>query len=83
MTDYRPEYRVVESAAGFEPQIKYLVRGDDRWFALLPSGYWADPDEWNEDESKTRVIVSTREKAERAVTRARAINQDNIREIRT
>lgn len=78
---YQPEYRITETNQGFEPQIKFLVRGNERWFALLPSGYWADPDEWNSEESSTRLILSTREKAERAIIRARAINQDNLRAV--
>jgi hypothetical protein len=82
MSDYQPEYRVLETAAGFEPQIKYLVRDRERWFALLPSGFWADPDEWNEDESATRLIVASRAKAEQAILRARSINRDNFQLVR-
>lgn len=81
MTDYIPEYRIIETDAGYEPQIRYLVRDRERWFALLPSGYWADPDEWDEDDSGTRLILATRTKAERAIIKAQAINQDNIRPV--
>ncbi len=72
------EYRIKKSAAGFEPQMRYLVRGSLRWFALNFEGFWADPDEWNEDKSTSRFIVGSRTKAERVIARAKAINGDAL-----
>ena len=77
MNDFKPEYRVTERDGGFQPEIKCLVRDRERWFALLPTGYWADPDGWNADDTFVRVILPTREMADAAILRAKTINEEN------
>lgn len=78
---YLPEYRVVERDGGFEPQMQYEVNDVERWYALLATGYMADPNVWkigSGGESYVRVILPTREMAERAVLRASTINEQNV-----
>ncbi len=69
------EYRVVEISGMYSPQQSYLVRGRDRWFSLLRSGIWADPDGWNIDDENVIVLMETREMADAAIAKARQINQ--------
>jgi hypothetical protein len=77
---YAPEYRISETSEGFEPQMKYLVGGAERWYALLETGYMADPNVWafgSSGESYVRVCLPRREMAERAILRAKTINDQN------
>ena len=78
MTEYVPRYRIISSALGHEPQMSYLIRGVERWVPLALDGLWADPDEWNADASRVRVVVSDHALAERAILRARTTNGSNI-----
>ena len=74
---WQAEYRVVERDGMFSPQMGYLVRGRDRWFSLNRAGYFADPDGWNVDPADGEeivVLMQTREMAEYAVAKAKAIN---------
>lgn len=77
---YRPEYRIVEQHGGFEPQMQYQVNDVERWFALLPTGYMADPNVWKigGGESYVRVVLPDRAMAERAILRAKTINEQNV-----
>jgi hypothetical protein len=75
-----PRYRVRRLPDGsHEPQMLYncgpkaLGR---RWFPLLPSGYWAEPDAYSYGVITVRSPLPTREDALRAVERARLINAD-------
>lgn len=78
---YIPEYRVVDVDGCFEPQMKYLVRGLEHWYALLPNGYIADPDVWSVSASgKTgastvRSTMPTRAEADAAINKAMRINE--------
>jgi hypothetical protein len=77
---YEPEYRVSERDGGFEPQMQYQVNHVDRWYALLPTGAMADPNVWkmgSTGESYVRVILPSRDMAERAILRARTANGQN------
>jgi hypothetical protein len=77
---YWPEYQIVERDGGFEPQMQYQVNKVERWYALLPTGYMADPNVWklgSGGESYVRVILPDRSMAERAILRARTINDQN------
>lgn len=78
MTDYVPRYRIVSSELGHEPQMSYLIRGAERWVPLALSGYWADPDEWNAETSRVRMIVSDHALAESVIAKARAANGSHI-----
>lgn len=78
---YRPEYRVVADHGGFEPQMQFQVNDVERWYALLPTGIMADPNVWklgSSGESYVRVILPDRVMAERAILRARTINEQNV-----
>lgn len=78
---YRPEYRIVERDGGFEPQMQYQVNDVERWYALLATGYMADPNVWkigSDGESYVRVILPDLEMAERAILRAKTINEQNV-----
>lgn len=80
------DYRIVEHVGlGFEPQMQYTsgtVKGDF-WYPLNAVGYWEEPESFSHGNPTRRVIFDNREDAERAVTRARAINQEHIREAST
>jgi len=78
MSEYTPQYRIVEREHGFEPQMSFLVRGTERWFPLNREGYWVYPDGWDDDETTVRVIMPDRAMAERSLARAKAINGTNI-----
>ncbi len=71
---WRSEYRVLEIAGMYSPQQGYIVRGRERWFSLLRSGVWADPDGWNIDDEDIVVLMQTREMADAAIAKARKIN---------
>lgn len=76
---YEPAYRIEELFGGFEPQMELDTRPPGpRWYALTAKGYMADPDIYDAGstgESFVRVILPTKEMAERAVLRAKMINQ--------
>ncbi len=78
MSDYVPRYRIVSSELGHEPQMSYIVRGAERWVPLALSGYWADPDEWNSDAARVRVVVVDKVLAEATIAKARAANGTHI-----
>jgi hypothetical protein len=76
------QYRVVEVPGGFEPQMLSTMGAVDgeRWFPLNAEGYWLEPDAFSYGVI-TKHSIMTREEAERAVTRARAINGENLRPV--
>jgi hypothetical protein len=70
------EFRVVEIAGMYSPQQGYLVMDQERWFSLLRDGSWADPGSWNvrpDDGEGVVVLMETREMADAAIAKARAI----------
>lgn len=71
------EYRVLDIDGGYEPQMRYhaSVTGERVWFPLLANGYWAEPDAYSYGNVTIRSILPTREQAEAAIQRARAINE--------
>ena len=73
------QYRVEESADGFEPQMLYTLGRLDgfAWFPLTANGYWADPDAFTDGEIKIRS-VQTKEDAERAIVCAKRINGEKL-----
>lgn len=73
------QYRIVRFGAGWEPQFSYtagLVPGTF-WYALNEDGYWLDPDAFSTGGSEKRISLP-KKAAERAILRARAINQEHI-----
>jgi hypothetical protein len=70
------EYRIEEITGGFEPQMRYMAgaTGEVCWFPLLSTGYWAEPDAYSYGNIMIRSPMHTREDAERAIERAKAIN---------
>ena len=75
---YEPTYRIEETMGGYEPQMRLEVRGVERGYALTPKGYMADPDVYDPGstgESCIRAIMPTKEMAERAILRAKLINE--------
>lgn len=76
------EYRVEERDGGFEPQILSTAGKVDGefWYPLNQNGYWLEPDAFSEGKITKRSIM-TCDEAERAVLRARAINNEHIRGI--
>ena len=74
------QYRVEESADGFEPQMLYTLGRLDgfAWFPLTANGYWADPDAFTDGEIKIRSVFQTKEDAERAIVCAKRINGEKL-----
>lgn len=72
-------YRILEINGMYSPQMQYLVRDKHRWFSLLRTGMWADPDGWNvepKDGENVLVLMQTREMAEAAIAKAKKINSN-------
>jgi hypothetical protein len=77
------EYRIIEHPGlGFEPQMQYTAgRVDGQfWYPLNESGYWVEPDAFSDGNPTRRIVFDSRADAERVLTRARAVNQEHIRE---
>lgn len=84
MTEKPYQYRIVEhDALGFEPQILYISPGakQEIWQPLNQEGYWADPEAYSYGNIRWRIIFTARQDAERAITRAKSINEENIRTV--
>ena len=76
------EYRIVRRLLGFEPQYSYtagMVKGVF-WYPLNAEGYWLEPDAFNSG-TITKHISMSRAEAKRAVLRARAINEEHLRQV--
>lgn len=72
------EYRIRWRLFGWEPQQRYNTGlGGMIWFPLNAEGYWLQPDAYN-DGAVTHHVTMPRHDAERAILRARAINQQHI-----
>ncbi len=72
-------YRVVRRFGGYEPQHSYtagLVEGVF-WYPLNEAGYWLEPDAFTHGKI-TKHITMPKADAQRAILRARAINQEHI-----
>lgn len=74
------QYRVEESADGFEPQMLYTLGRLDgfAWFPLTENGYWADPDAFTDGEIKIRSLFKSKDEAERAIICAKRINGEKL-----
>jgi hypothetical protein len=79
------EYRIVEHPNGFEPQMLYNSGTGPKevWFPLNPAGYWLEPDAFSLGNVACHCIFDQRKDAERVITRAKAINEEHVREVST
>jgi len=82
MTDYVPNYRIVSSELGHEPQMSFLCKGGERWVALNLDGFWADAGEYSSEHCRVRFIVSDLALAQQAIIKARAANGTNISTVK-
>lgn len=74
------QYRIVRRRGGFEPQYSYtagVVKGLF-WYPLNAEGYWLEPDAFSNGNPSKRIAMTRRE-ADRAILRARAINEEHVR----
>lgn len=78
----KPDYRVYEENGMFEPQHYYATRTVWQWLPLTEGGYWADPESYSTGEITKRSWM-TKDAAERAILRAKSINEENIKIVKT
>lgn len=73
-------YRVVRRVGGFEPQFSYTAGMEAGlfWYPLNKEGYWHEPDAFTKGDPTKRSVMS-RAEADRAILRARAVNEEHIR----
>lgn len=74
------QYRAVRRPGGYEPQFSYTagtVKGVF-WYPLNADGYWLEPDSFTNGNPTKRISMS-KDDANRAILRARAINEEHIR----
>ena len=78
------EYRVVRRLGGFEPQCSYTAGMVDGifWYPLNPDGFWLEPDAFSYG-NVTKHISLPKDDANRAILRARALNEQHIRAARS
>ncbi len=76
------KYRIVRRDGGHEPQMLSTTGSaaftgpKDVWFPLNSQGYWLEPDAFNYGLVTKHAPLPTRHEAERAILRAKAINDD-------
>lgn len=73
------QYRIVRRLGGYEPQYSYSagVAPGLFWFPINEHGYWLEPEAFSSG-NVTKHVTMTKDKARKALLRARAINAQHI-----